>query len=543
MNRITRLLALFGGMCCLTGARADTVTQFLNFQATNQSLWGPGVTSLVSPSFDMTGSWNAYSFDKSAGTRLDGLGHFSAGATGGVDAGRAGLVANAYANGGTVNIAYPITLTLNYPNPSTLSPGQTFTISSSWSPGTPKATPALTTTSPKFGAKFGGVMEVADAHLKISGRAFGEWVFRKTIFSESIHFHQTLLDTKDLSAATKDFAGGLLTVAYKPAKIDLTGTRSGNNLFAYGSAQNADRSGFVSLTGNFSNAIGYVAMTSGSPKPLKFSDSIDYFSRGCGFKGAYDILSLIGTIGVDLEESVAFKPTPIVSLTIVDRVGSHVITFPAGKSVRITMPTDGSGLYIRPTVSLDNTFTSIVSANASAGINFYPFDISCTLGLPGYTLPSLNYFVPASTLVSRTTPFTDMYNNTFKLGGFDDQYLPEIYFSTPPPPTPIPLVAKDHFYDATLQSDSTGTYYYLTVAPINGLISDAEGPASLKAVAQDWTPDPTNPNLYFRLTAAGAIEFKYPPNVSGEFQTAYQITDGNGHFATAHVYIHLYFAP
>lgn len=95
MRHFTRFLAIFAILFGLAGARADTVTQYLTFQAQDQSLWDSG--SDRSLAFDLTGRWDAYSFDQSVKKRIDVLGTFSAGANGSVDAGRAGLIATAYA--------------------------------------------------------------------------------------------------------------------------------------------------------------------------------------------------------------------------------------------------------------------------------------------------------------------------------------------------------------------------------------------------------------------------------------------------------------
>jgi hypothetical protein len=49
-----------------------------------------------------------------------------------------------------------------------------------------------------------------------------------------------------------------------------------------------------------------------------------------------------------------------------------------------------------------------------------------------------------------------------------------------------------------------------------------------------------NPNLFFRLTAAGAIELKFPAgNGVGQLHFPYQITDGSGNFASGNIYITL----
>lgn len=549
MRHLAGFLAVFAVLSSLTAARADTVTQYLTFKSNKQDLWKGGLERSVA--FDLTGSWNSYTFDKSAGVNIQGLGHFSAGASGGVEAGRAGLMATAYANSGTVNVHYPLTLNLTYPSPSTLSPGQTFTLTSTWTPGAPGATPSLVTKSPSFGVKLNGILEAPKIDLRISGRAFGEWIFRNTIFSESFNFSETLLDTADLNPGTKDLFQGILSVGYKQPKINLTGQPVGADLYGYGTTGNADKSasGFITVNGNFTNVFSFVASKFLGLPRLKFTDSISASGLGCRFRGAYDILSLVGSAGIGLEEEVRFRPNPQVTLVINEGNGNNrrVVTFPAGGSVQLTMPSDGTPLFIDPYVTLDNTFYSRTSAYASAAINFYPFDIACALSLPGYTLPTLSYSISPIELISTKSRFGDVFNETFKLGGFDDLFLPQISIVPPATMNPTPLVANDDSYQASPASGIKGPVYQFyagyTGSQANPLTNDS-GPTGFTAVAQHWQPDPTDPDTYCDIDAFGHVTFSFSQAKAnnagiGVQQIKYQITDGKGHFATANLNITL----
>lgn len=404
--------------------------------------------------------------------------------------------------------------------------------------------------------KLDGVLEEPNIYLRISGRAFGEWLFRDTVFSQSINFNQTLVDTKDVQPGTKDLFQGLLSVAYKQPKINLTGypasvTFGGpqTDLYGLGTTQSADRSntGFFTLNGNFSNVVSRLLPFPGP----KFSDSIHASASAlgytCGFNGEYDILSLVGSAGVGMEEEVRFHPNPQVTLYVTDRNGTHTVTFPAGGSTTLTMPSDGSSLYINPVVSLDNTFRSRVSAYVSAALDFYPFDISCTLRLPGYTLPKLSYSISPINIVNAKSRLGDVYNKTFKLGGFDDQFLPEIALVPPPPPPPTSLVANDDFYQAGLSGGTNGPVYKLYAGYTSGAPSPLDndtGPTGFHAVAQHWQPDPNDPDTYLDIDEFGHMTFSISKSIVdatgvGQQQFQYQITDGQGHFATGNIYITL----
>src|SRR5579871_826250 len=158
MRRFTGILTLSATALSLFAAQAQqTYTQNLDFQATNQSMWNASLGQAgYSYDLPLTQTWDTHGNKRSNHYHhVFILGTFGAGAT--VNStGQVGLDLNAYATSGSVDADYPLTLNLNYPDPSTLAPGQTFTLTSSYTVS-PNAT--LATHSPDAGV-------IMHAHLQ-----------------------------------------------------------------------------------------------------------------------------------------------------------------------------------------------------------------------------------------------------------------------------------------------------------------------------------------------------------------------------------------
>ena len=62
------------------------------------------------------------------------------------------------------------------------------------------------------------------------------------------------------------------------------------------------------------------------------------------------------------------------------------------------------------------------------------------------------------------------------------------------------------------------------------------------AVAQHWQPDMNDPDTFFDIDEYGHMNFSMSKSIVdtlglGQQQFQYQITDGQGHFATGNIYI------
>lgn len=542
MRRITGVLALCAILLGLAGAHADTITQRFNFQTT-QSLWN--TTDTLKASRDLTGRWDEITFHPEAGFYISGLGHFSVGVDGAVRAGRAGLIATAYADGGTVTVKYPMTLTMTYPDPKTLKAGQSFQITSSWTPGAGNANPSLTTKSPKLGAKIEGVLK-GGLDIDLALRAFGEW-WRPSLIHRSVDFCETLLDTQNISAGKHSYKG-ILSFEYTQPKINLTNVPApySPDLFAIGNTPNADNysgiPGFFLLEGNISNAIGYVVGMATNGEPIKFSDDLDYTFLDAGFTGSYNFASLIAAAGVGLQEEVRFKPIPKITLYITGTNGTSTVEFPAGGSTSVTMPADGSGISLDPVVSLDNTFYNRLTCFGSADLSLFPFDFTARIHVPGYSSSRVGDSVSPIRLATTSADLGDLYNETFKLG-FDPLSGKGVYL-VPPVVKNTPLVANDDYYTAYQTGGIKGPVWRVLAGYVNtpaGPISNDTGPAGFDIVPQRWQPDPNDPDTYLTINQNGSMDFSVSQAIVnsgiGQFSRTYQIKDRKGNLVTGHIYI------
>jgi hypothetical protein len=543
MRRFTGLLA-FVAILLMTRApaRADqTYTAQVPFQANSLSMWKNGANGM-SQAVPLTTSWND-PFDASASTKVAVLGHFSVGASGGF-AGSAGLTLTQYANGGTVAVVYPLTLTLTYPDQATLAPGQTFTLRSSWVPGVPGVAPYLSTKSPSFGLAADAGLNISEAWLHLGLRAFGDWFINDDIFNTSFDINQRLFDTAWLGNGTTNLFNGELTVKVKQPTLNTSGYASGG---ATG-IQTSASSDFLSFGGNFTNAL--VAETN-IPHFPKLADSESHSFEGAGISWNYRCLTLEGNLPVNVAQQFQFTPRPKLSLNL--STGQSV-PLTAGDSVQLTMPSDGSALKITPVMTLDNQFSNRMQVQIGGGISgfvpngltFYPFSFHGRVGW-GTGSKTLDYSLPALSLVDLGQVYTaSVYDQTFPLGGFTPRTLSDIVIAPvapPPPPPPPTLTPTDDSYIGFSAGGNSGIPVYEVLAGYNstvpGVLDNDTGSVPFTAVPQD-IEDPIDPNHYFRLDSLGNLDFSIPQSdvpQDTQFQFPYQITDGQGHFATGNIYI------
>ena len=529
MRRFTGLLAFVAILLmALAPARADqTYTAQAPFQTT-ETMWNGA--SGMRQTIPLWTNVNE-TFDKQEGTDITLLGHFSVGASGTIAA-DGGLRFSQYANGGTVSVAYPLTLNLTYPDPATLSPGQTFTLSSSWARGVPGADPYMSTNSPSLGLAAAAGLNVSQARLKFSARAFGAWIFNDNIFNiQNQQFNAPLFDTGGGTGTTH--IGRAVTVQAKKTMLDTSGSSSSDN-----SIQSSANSDFVSVSGNITNVL--VSL---------FPDLTGFGSNSINLhyvSGSYDFLSLVGTLDINALQAFRFDPHPKVQLNLST---GQTVNFNAGDFVQLTMPSDGSTLRITPVMTLDSAFrnrTIIRLGGGSSGLSFIPFSIHARLHTSADT-ESLDYSLPTVDLLSvgASQDFTT-YDQTFPLGAFCPRTLPDFVIKPtlpPPPPTPTLTPADDSYIGFADSISGTPVYRVLTSytgIPVPGVLANDQSSGDFEAVPQDWH-DAQHPDThYFKLDAFGRVDFAIPQSQvpqDSQFQFPYQITDGQGHFATANIYI------
>src|SRR5205085_7842067 len=111
---------------------------------------------------------------------------------------------NAFATSGHVDVVYPMKLTLTYPDPTTLNPGETFTVSSSWEPDRNADKPAsLKTRSPNAGVSVRDIINLDQAQIEFRVKAFSHTIFHDWLAIPSFHVDEELFNTDTL------FEGGI----------------------------------------------------------------------------------------------------------------------------------------------------------------------------------------------------------------------------------------------------------------------------------------------------------------------------------------------
>lgn len=384
-------------------AKADSFDANLVFQTSDQSMWGPGqaagfsdTTTLLSGSFSASGSVGGISTVKlcffgckaSFGAQLTGSASGSA---------SLGFAANLTT--GSVNVALPVSVGLGFPDPGTVKPGSAFTITSSVL-DEPGAT--LTTESPQGSASL-----YADVSLKASLGAKA-CVFACASGSTGFSFNkQTTLFSVNQSSLNTTVNGplGLSGSASFPV-INTTGSMQSGVLRSSGLAP------FLSANENITDAMGL---------PLNGSVSL-----GVGTI-SYNLAKL--SLGLALAEQQNFSFDPAVMLNLQLSTGADYV-LPAGQSLTLEMPEDGSPLTVTPTFFLDDAFSNSTDLAAQSCLDFSA--LSASASLFGAHLLNIGPLINKSWCA--TSPDISVFQDTFRLTGF--QTFTEQSFEIRPTPEP-----------------------------------------------------------------------------------------------------------
>jgi hypothetical protein len=513
----------------LASAQAQqTYTQPVTFQTSNQSMWNStSAAATFSKEYELSQSWD-FDIKKRSYKEVWLVGDF--GGTVIVNTkGKAGLIVNAFATSGNVDVAYPITLNLTYPDPATLSPGQTFTVTSSWAPVTTGATPAnLTTHSPQAYVTVRDVLDIDEMGLEVRAKAFSHTIIYGTLddlipnilFDPPHHFDYTLFDTRNLTEGSYEFYKGVLEVDYKVPEVNTSGgVGSGGK-----DIETSNSDDFLTFNASFSDALA-----------VAVPEIPDNFFNGGESEGGYGaeaflnwkLLDLYGEVPISLAQDFKFSPkTPKVTLTL---SSGAPVTFDAGNSFQLTMPTDGT-LTITPTVELDNLFTNRTYIKVGATLNFEVADVEAGVsagvsGIGHFTKSVRFHPFSTYTIAGGTLAEVDIFNQAFKLGGFSAQTLPPFTLNR--------IRANDDLYSVT---SSDGTNYTLDV-PAPGILSNDTGPSGFHAIDQVGVT--SDGKFAITLDTNGHFNFQGTKGTNTSYDIPYQITDNNGHAANATIHVTL----
>jgi hypothetical protein len=362
-------------MCCILLAAvglqaAQTYQRDVTFQATGQSLF----MGDKSAGYNFSKSWNeSKSASDSINTYLLGSwgGGFDASCSGGMSLGFTGTVRDA-----AIDILYPITVTMTYPDNGVLYPGDTFTISTAFAPDA-AATMSMSSLSAnlKVNARLHGSFSL-DAWLELAS----EDVFDDEICGIGFDTGtKTLFDTGWRDSWDKKF-GDYMTLHVEKPSITATGSLSGTKLVASG------RSKFATMNGNITNMACKLA---GIPEPNKKG------SYDIGVTASYDtkLASLETDMAISLGQDVTFTPTPTVMLTLST---GQVVTLPIGKTITFTMPSVPAGtktndIAFTPQCTLPSTVAGTTKMILGSGLYFDPLTAKASMGIKHVGDVDLNF--------------------------------------------------------------------------------------------------------------------------------------------------------
>lgn len=396
MKKVSLLAVCVLLMLCLLAvlpAVADTqVSGTLNFQTTDQSMWGPG------PAFNFSASPTLFDLN------LNGSTTAGIGSTGGCPfclgasltastSGDFGVGANLNVNGGTVSATVPVNVTIGFPG-SFVAPSTPFSVTSSAMFGTG----SLTTASPSIQAS---VNTFGSIGASLSGTACAVACTSGTIVSVGpLSLATTLfsIDSKTFPPQTLNLAPGVdLSIG-----LPFVATSGSGGPAPFPPPLSISSSGgpsnFLGLNANLTNMI---AAALGLP-PLSGSGSIGPLSA------SYNILTVAAGLNLGTTQAFNLSATPLVAynVTEVGPGGHNFSTGPmtVGTPLNLSLPS-GVSAFITPEYLLsaglmNNTDLALTASatlsalGASLGVSgLGSFSIGPVINLnQNFDLGSLNVF-------------------------------------------------------------------------------------------------------------------------------------------------------
>jgi hypothetical protein len=550
------LPALMASLWLLPAAAraAQQYTQSLSFQTSNQSQWAAGPQYVASWSDEFSRSWNG-SIGGGSFTDLStpsvtigdcsiscstipgiSLGKFGAEATASTS-GEIGLRPGVSVNGGAVNVSYPVQVTIQYPDPGTLYPGDPFTLFTSF---VPASGGSLTTSSPHARVTVDAILNAtfsASAQVK----AFGADLFSESLTIPPIGSDNwtTILDTdnqvfQDLARAAQFLVNysyvsgatnGIVSGGFKNLSIDTSGGLLSNSNSLASSHQDT----FFTMRLDFSNAALAAAGLPGFNKTINL---------GHGLQAALQILDAYEQLALEVGQTFRFDPTPELSLQLSN---GQTINLNAGQSTALTFPTVSAGatsnnLTVAPSYSLDGQLSNHTDLIISPTLNFTPLNIAFSGSLDAHPLPdfdvSFSLKPVATQTLSEPNTSISLFNQSFPLQGFQ-----------PTTTTPFTLVGYTYplptLTGITPPAFKPGATTQLTAAGTNFVPSHTNAVTTLPSTTARWngsnhpTQYGSGTQLTFNLSAAEAntegiytVDVTNPAPGGGTSNTQQVIIDG-----------------
>lgn len=360
MKRAFWLAAAWAALCALPAAAQQTYSSGpMQFIRGGHNQWGaPGEFGQL--------DWQAVSDPQSI---FFGLGDIELGTGAEIGfniTGKAGLAVRVIGRNGTITATYPMGVTLTYPDPRTVHPGDTFTISSSYTrlPGG-----SLSTSAPDFAMRLSGIL-TAQVSLNAHVELLGEDIVNEDFFTAGPYDLSTsIVDTDypgfkqviDKTSGNFSVLDGLLTGTWGFPQVKTSGGDGpGNTLISSGVGD------FLTLQASITNIILFLF---GAP-PFEGFQSYEDGDIQCEFH----VLDLFIQNDNGIRQDFTLTPKPKAFLQLSN---GQTVSFNVGDNVTLTMPGSSPGsatndLVITPSFTMDADVHNHSSIHFGTGLKFNP---------------------------------------------------------------------------------------------------------------------------------------------------------------------------
>lgn len=388
----------------------------------NQSMWDPGLgrydyTYFLGTTFSSSDSYNGY-FNFFGETGVAGNASIT---------GSAGLTFSAYADGGSVDIDYPVTVEISIPERDALVPGGQVVVLSALKR---KGTATIITRTPDANVILRGTF-AAQPSVTMTGKLSGRTLFDGQVLSSSLRNINLSVDlfnlrnyvlpgSSDVSIDIFPNYPNLLRADLHYPLINIKASNkdpNGLSLPLRGTGQDK----VFTLTGNITAAVIYLIQTAVGSPPFNFLDQSISFppkSPAYTFSAGYSFLraEARGTIG--FKQDVELLPRPKLRLERTD--GTLLAEARVGEPLIFTMPASGS-LEVRAKLIFENDFKNKFSLVLGGGLYFIPMEFYANgsigpFSLGGFTLQPVDPYA-----LEASHPF-QLFERSFMMGGFNEPF-------------------------------------------------------------------------------------------------------------------------
>jgi len=391
-----------------------------NMKARNQSMWDPGLgrydyTYFLGTTFSSSDSYNGY-FNFFGETGVAGNASIT---------GSAGLTFSAYADGGSVDIDYPVTVEISIPERDALVPGGQVVVTSALKR---KGTASIITRTPDANVILRGTF-AAQPSVTMTGKLSGRTLFDGQVLSSSLRNINLSVDlfnlrnyvlpgSSDVSIDIFPNYPNLLRADLHYPIINIKATNKDPNGLSL-PLRGKGRDTVFTLTGNITAAVIYLIQTAIGSPPFNFLDQSVAFppkSPVYTFSAGYSFLRAEARGTVGFQQDVEFLPRPKLRLERTD--GTLLAEARVGEPLIFTMPTSGS-LEVRAKVLFENDFKNKFSLTLGGGLYFVPMEFYANgaigpFSLGGFTLQPVDPYA-----LEASHPF-QLFERSFMMGGFNE---------------------------------------------------------------------------------------------------------------------------